>query len=346
MALQINKYFQEAVKQNASDLYLIGDEKVFLRIHGVLKIIDEKPLKDTDLQSAIFALISDNQKSLFDKELELDFAYALDGDRFRVNLHWQKGKIALTARVIPKKVPTAKELGLEPAILEACNLKQGLILVTGPTGSGKSTTLAAMIDKINAERTEHIITMEDPIEFFFENKKSVIEQREVGRDTLSFANALKRVLRQDPDIILIGEMRDLETISTALTAAETGHLVLSTLHTSSAAETIERIIDMFESNRQKQILIQMASSLKMVISQRLMPKIGGGRISAKEILVNNPAISNLIRQNKVSQINSVIATALKEGMIPMNKSLENLLKNKHISKETYDLWSETKKLKG
>lgn len=277
---------------------------------------------------------------MFADELEFDFAYSLGDDRFRVNLHWERGNIGLAARYIPKDIPTLDSTDIEPAIRNLIDLKQGLILLTGPTGCGKSTTLAAMIDGINKKYKKHIITLEDPIEFSFRRINSVIEQREVSRDTRSFDDGLKRVLRQDPNVILIGEMRDLETISVALTAAETGHLVLSTLHTSSAAETIERIIDMFETDRQKQVLVQLASSLRAVISQRLLPKANGaGMVVAREILINNPAVSNLIRQNKVNQINSVIQTSSKDGMITLEKSIQNMYNKKLIDKQTYDAWN-------
>lgn len=335
--MDIKKYFVQAVKEKASDLYLIGEEVPVLRIDGDLHYL--KPvLKDTELRKEIFKLISANQKKEFDEDMELDFAYSLKGERFRINLHIHSQKIGLSARYIPKDIPTLDEIELEDEIRTLIDLKQGLILLTGPTGCGKSTTIAAMIQAINEKYKKHIITLEDPIEFEFKRINSVIEQREIGRDTKTFHTGLKRILRQDPDVIFIGEMRDLETAAVALTAAETGHIVFSTLHTRHAAEAVERIIDMFESSRQNQILTQLAASLRGIISQRILPKKDGGMTVAREIMFNVPAVSNLIRQNRIEQIESVIQTSGKLGMITVEKSIKKLFDQKIISKEVYDEW--------
>lgn len=322
--MDIKKYFETALKQGASDLHLIADNPPILRVNGGLIVIEDKLLAATELQAAIFSLLEKKDIEVFEKEKELDLALDSAGSHFRVNLHLQSGKIGLAARIIPTEIPSPKEVNFDETIYKLSHLNQGLILVTGPSGSGKSTTLAVLIDLINKERKAHIITIEDPIEFIFQEKQSVIEQREVGRDTNSFYEALKRALRQDPNVIMVGEMRDLETISATLTAAETGHLVLSTLHTNNAAETIERIVDMFPAHRQRQILTQLASVLRAVISQQLVPKKGGGVIMAREILINTPAISNLMREGKTIQINSAIQTGRKDGMITMASCLKNL----------------------
>jgi len=248
-------------------------------------------------------------------------------------LHQQSENIGLSARLIPTEIPTPEDLRFEPALLDMTNLLDGLVLVTGPTGSGKTTTIASMIEEINKTRKAHIITIEDPVEFIYKDKKSLIEQREIGVDTNSFANALKHVLRQDPNVILVGEMRDPETISTVLTAAETGHLVFSTLHTLSAAEAIERIVDVFEGSKQKQILIQLSSVLRGVVAQQLLPSKDGGRVPAREILINTPAVSNLVRNNEIGQIKSTIQTGVKEGMSTMENSVKKLLKEGLITEE-------------
>ena len=321
---QINSYFQYAIKKVASDVHLAAGEKPMIRVQGALQDIAKTKLPAKELEAAILEFLSPEQKKRFEDEWELDLAYEVDGVRFRVNLHRQEGKVGLSARLIPKDIPTMDDLRFEPALRDFPNLLDGLILVVGATGSGKSTTLAAMIEEINKTRKAHIVTVEDPIEFLFEDKESLIEQREVGTDTKSFAAALKHVLRQDPNVILVGEMRDPETITTVLTAAETGHLVFSTLHTNSAAEAVERIVDVFEGAKQQQVLIQLSSVLRAVVAQQLVPGKEGGRVAAREILVNGPAISNLIRENNIAQIKSAIQTGAKEGMITMENSLKNL----------------------
>ncbi len=332
--MDIKKYFKQAVKEDASDLHLVGDEPPILRLEGELKHIEEKKLKNSELNTAIMAILSKEQADKFKENLELDFSYQLDDARFRVNLHFQEEKIGLSARLIPTEIPSPKDLGFNESMINLTNTLDGLILVTGPTGCGKSTTIATMIEEINKNRNSHIITVEDPVEFLFKDKKSLIEQREVGVDTKSFANALKHVLRQDPDVILVGEMRDPETIATVLTAAETGHLVFSTLHTPSAAEAVERIVDVFDGAKQKQVLIQLSSVLRAVVSQQLIPSKDGGRVAAREVLINNAAISNLIRENHISQIKSAIQTGAKDGMTTMENSIKQLIKDGWIDEET------------
>ncbi|MBI5222529.1 MAG: type IV pilus twitching motility protein PilT [Candidatus Magasanikbacteria bacterium] len=330
----IKSYFKEAIKQNASDLHLVAGEKPTLRIDGELKEIGDNALAVKELEEGILSLLDSGRKKNYQDDLELDFGYEQEGVRFRVNLHQQEGKIGLAARLIPDEIPTPKDLRFEPKLLEFTTLLDGLVLVVGPTGHGKSTTLASMIEEINKSRKAHIITIEDPVEFVFKDKKCLIEQREVGTDTKSFAAALKHVLRQDPNVILVGEMRDPETIAIVLTAAETGHLVFSTLHTSSAAEAVERIVDVFEGAKQKQVLIQLSSVLRGIVSQQLLPTIDGKRVAAREILVNTPAVANLIRENNIAQISSAMQTGAKDGMITMENSIKQLLKDGLIDKDT------------
>lgn len=329
----IKSYFDLAIKKGASDLHLSGGEKPMLRVGGVLYDISDKKLSGKEAESAIFSLLNTEQKKKFAEELELDFSYQIDGTRFRINLHQQMGQIGLAARLIPKDIPTPDDLRFEPALRDFSNLLDGLVLVVGPTGCGKSTTIAAMIEEINKTRKSHIITVEDPIEFMFDDKESMIEQREVGIDTKTFASALKHVLRQDPNVIMVGEMRDPETIATVLTAAETGHLVFSTLHTSTAAEAVERIVDVFDGSRQKQVLIQLGAVLRAVVAQQLLPTKKGGRVAAREILVNTPAVANLIKENNIAQIQSAIQTGAKEGMVPMENSIKQLIKEGLIDEE-------------
>lgn len=331
--LDIKSYFKEAIKQEASDLHLVGGEVPMVRIEGDLKDLDDKPLNNKELFSQINELLTKEQQKKFEEEKELDISYEVGEVRFRVNLHWQLKNVGLSARVVLGEIPTPEDLRFEPALLDMTNLLDGLVLITGPTGCGKTTTIASMIEEINKTRKSHIITIEDPIEFVFKDKKSLIEQREVGADTNSFANALKYVLRQDPNVIFVGEMRDPETIAMALTAAETGHLVFSTLHTSSAAESIERIVDVFEGSKQKQVLIQLSSVLRGVVAQQLLPSKDGGRVPAREILINTPAVANLIRNNEASQIKSAIQTGIKDGMETMENSVKKLLKEEWITEE-------------
>ncbi len=332
--VNLKPFFTEAIKKDASDLHLVGGEPPLIRVEGVLQSLTEKVLNPGELYSSIMGLLSKEQKNRYDSQKELDFAYELDDTRFRVNLHQQRGKIGLSARLIPQEIPTPEDLNFESALLGASELLDGLVLITGPTGCGKSTTIASLIQQINKNRAAHIITIEDPIEFAFTEEKSLVEQREVGTDTLSFANALKYILRQDPNVIFVGEMRDPETIATVLTAAETGHLVFSTLHTGSAAEAIERIVDVFEGSRQKQVLIQLSAVLRMVVAQQLVPATDHGRVPAREILVNTPAVANLIRENNIAQLKSMIQTGSKDGMESMENSMKGLVKAGWVDQET------------
>ncbi len=333
--MNIKQYFKEAIEADASDLHLVGNELPMIRVEGELKELDKKQLNAKELEVVIYEeLVSKDQKIRFEEEKELDFSYEQEGARFRVNLHRQEDVVGLSARLIPATIPSPEDLRFEPILKEVPSMLDGLVLVTGPTGCGKSTTLAAIIEEINKNRKAHIITVEDPIEFLFEDKNSLIEQREVGTDTNSFANALKHVLRQDPNVILVGEMRDPETIATVLTAAETGHLVFSTLHTSSAAEAVERIVDVFDGAKQKQILIQLSSVLRVVVAQQLLPSKDGGRVPAREILVNTTGVANLIKENNINQIKSAIQTGSKDGMVSMENSIKQLVKDDLITDET------------
>ena len=332
--LNIKNYFKEAIKQDASDLHLVGGEAPTLRIEGELVPLAEKALNNKELELAIMGLLTKEQQEKYKEEQEFDFGYEQEDTRFRINLHQQNENIGLSARLIPSEIPMPKDLHFEPILTEIHKLLDGLVLVTGPTGCGKSTTLASIIQEINKSRKAHIVTIEDPIEFMFKDDKSLIEQREVGTDTKSFAAALKHVLRQDPNVILVCEMRDPETIATVLTAAETGHLVLSTLHTASAAEAVERIVDVFEGSRQKQVLTQLAAVLQVVVAQQLLPAKDKGRVPAREILVNTSAVANLIRENNITQIKSAIQTGGKDGMVTMENSIKQLLKEGWIEKET------------
>lgn len=331
--LELKSYFKEAMKQEASDLHLVGGELPMIRVEGELKELEDKPLSNKDLLAGISELLTKEQQARYAEEKELDFGYAIDDVRFRVNLHQQMENVGLSARVIPSAIPTPQDLRFEPALMEMTKLLDGLVLVTGPTGCGKTTTIASMIEEINKTRKAHIITIEDPIEFAYEDKKSLIEQREIGVDTKTFANALKYVLRQDPNVILVGEMRDPETIATVLTAAETGHLVFSTLHTPTAAEAVERIVDVFEGSKQKQILIQLSSVLRAVVAQQLLPSKDGGRVPAREILISNAAIANLVRNNEIGQIKSAIQTGAKDGMETMENSIKKLVKEGWVTEE-------------
>ncbi len=332
----ISHYVQIAHQQGASDIHLVSGEIPAIRKDGALQFLDEAPLDSVALETAVYAILTKEQQERFEKELELDVSSVMDGIRLRVNIHKQQGGIGVSARMITDTIPTPEELAFEQPLIQLTGLLDGLVLVVGPTGSGKSTTIASMIQHINEERKCHIITIEDPIECVFSDKKSLVEQREIGIDTHSFAASLKHVLRQDPDVIVVGEMRDPETIATVLTAAETGHLVFSTLHTSSAAEAIERIVDVFEGPKQRQILIQLASVLRGVVAQQLLPRIGGGRVAAREVLINTPAVSNLIRENNIAQIQSAMQTGAKDGMITMEQSLKILVEKKFIDQETAD----------
>jgi len=305
-----------------------------IRLHGDLVPLAHPPLSTTDTKNLTYSLLTEAQKKKFEEESELDFSFGIKGvSRFRGNLYLQKGSVGGAFRMIPHQTPQLQQLGLPNAVNDLTALPRGLVLCTGPTGSGKSTTLAAMVDKVNRERHEHIVTVEDPIEFVHEHKRCLVNQREVFADTQSFTRALKSILRQDPDVVLVGEMRDLETIAAALTIAETGHLTFATLHTNSCAQTMNRIIDVFPTAQQSQVRSQLALVLEGVLSQTLIPKVGGGRVMALEIMTATPAIRNLIREEKIHQVYSAIATGQKFGMQTMNQSLSDLVKRHLITRE-------------
>jgi twitching motility protein PilT len=309
-------------------------------VDGELQILKDVPeITNRSAEALISEILTPPEKSKLMNQKELDTSFEMpDKNRMRVNCHFEKGNWGLVARIIPEKIPAMEEIEMPEIVYELTRKKQGLILLTGPTGCGKSTSLAAMINLINNERAVHIVTLEDPIEFIFKPIKSIIKQRQVGIDTLSFAEGLKHVLRQDPNVIMVGEMRDLETIATTLTLAETGHLVFATLHTNNAAQTVDRIIDVFPPYQQDQIRVQVSNVLSGVIAQQLLPKKDGGRVAAREIMINTPAISNLIRENKVAQIKSVIQTSADKNMVTLDRDLERLYKQKIITKEAAEMY--------
>jgi twitching motility protein PilT len=326
-----------AQKRGASDIIITVGRPPMFRVTGQLVPEGSDIVVPELSKRLVYSILNDEQRATFEEESELDLSISLKNvGRFRVNVFKQRGCVGAALRTIVSKIPTLQELDLPKSIINFCNLHSGLICVTGPTGSGKSTTLSAMINYINQNRKAHIITIEDPIEFVHPHINSVIEQREIGKDTNSYTKALKSILRQDPDVVLVGEMRDLETIAAALTIAETGHIVFSTLHTQSAAQTIDRIVDVFPPYQQQQIRTQLASTLKGVVSQLLLPRADGmGRVAAREIMVVNSAISNLIREGKTFQIPSAIQTGQNLGMVSMDKSLQNLKVTGKISNEVY-----------
>ncbi|MEK7181242.1 MAG: PilT/PilU family type 4a pilus ATPase [Patescibacteria group bacterium] len=328
-------------KQNASDLHIAVGRRPSLRVDGVLVSLQKEVIITPEAAEGLtMAMLTDKQKERFAHDQQVDFAYSLeDKARFRANVYMQRGYHSAALRLIPAHIRTIEELRLPPILHDFAKLTQGFILIVGPAGHGKSTTMASILDEINHTRTEHIITVEDPIEYLFSQDRSIVSQREVGADTESFDSGLRTILRQDPDVIMIGEMRDLTSIGTAMTASETGHLVLSTLHTNSAAQTIDRIIDSFPPVQQGQIVSQLAATLVGIISLRLIPRLGGGRVPAYEIMIVNPAIRNLVRERKVYQVDLVIETSLQEGMISLNRSLARLVKDKEISLETAELHS-------
>lgn len=327
--------------QKASDLHISVGHAPTLRIGGrLVPLVRRKKLSPEDSRGLAFALIDKRQQERFIEKKEIDFSYSFNGEaRFRVNIFFQRGNVSCALRLIPSKISTIEELNLAPILHEFIRPSQGFVLITGPSSQGKSTTLAALIDEINHTKAVHIITIEDPIEYVFKDDRSIIDQRELNVDTLSFSRALKSTFRQDPDVIMVGEMRDPETISTAITAAETGHLVLATLHTNSAAQTIHRIVDTFPGSQQAQIRAQLSGSLLGVLSQRLIPRIKGGLIPACEIMLNTPAVANLIRENKVHEIPMVIETSAEIGMISLNRYLANLVRSKEIALEVAQNYS-------
>ena len=321
-----------ATKNNASDLHLSAGMPPLIRVDGDIRRINVPNLEQNDVQEFLYDTMNEKQQREFEECLEIDFSYEIENlARFRVNAFHQKRGISAVFRTIPSKVLNMDELNMGQVFKNICELPRGLVLVTGPTGSGKSTTLAAMIDYINEQRYSHILTVEDPIEFVHQSKKCLVNQREVHRDTLGFNEALRSALREDPDIILVGEMRDLETIRLALTAAETGHLVFGTLHTTSAAKTVDRVIDVFPAEEKEMVRSMISESLQAVISQSLLKKNGGGRVAAYEIMIGIPAIRNLIRENKIAQMYSAIQTGANHGMITLDQSLKNLVAKGVIS---------------
>jgi twitching motility protein PilT len=321
------------IQEKASDLHISVGHPPTLRItRRLVPLTKFKNLLPEDSQGLAFELMTDEQRERFLQKKEIDFSYNFEGKaRFRVNIFFESGNISCALRLIPAKIPTIEELNLPPILHQFTKSTQGFVLVTGPSSHGKSTTLAALIDEINHNRANHIITIEDPIEYVFTDDRCIIDQREVYQDTLSFAQALRSTFRQDPDVIMVGEMRDLETMATAISAAETGHLVFATLHTNSASQTIHRVVDSFPPEQQNQIRAQLSGSLLGVISQRLIPRIKGGLIPACEIMLNTPAVANLIRENKIHELPLVIETSFELGMISLNRSLANLVRAKEIS---------------
>lgn len=332
--LTISQLLRFAVQEKASDIHLSAGEPPRFRIHGEMVCLDHPPLSAEETHRLIFDVMNDGQRRAFQDRLEADFAFALDDElRFRVNAFVQNRGEGAVFRTIPTKIPRFEDLGLPGVLRDLCNEEKGLVLVTGPTGSGKSTTLAAMIDYLNETMSGHILTLEDPIEFVHTSKRSLVNQREVGSQTQSFSNALRSGLREDPDVILVGELRDLETISLALTAAETGHLVFGTVHTSSAAKTVDRLVDVFPPDQQEQVRIMVSESLLGVATQMLLHRVGGGRAAAIEILVGTPAVRNLIRERKTHQIPSAMQVGAKAGMVTMEAAVMELVAKGAVTPE-------------
>jgi twitching motility protein PilT len=334
--LDFQSILKLALDNRASDAHLSVGLPPIMRIDGVLVRTDEPAIDAKGIETMVARALSSEQRERFEREKDLDLSYNIGTARFRINLSYERGNIAMVARVIPSAVPSFADLLIPDTIADLITSYSGLVIITGPTGAGKSTSLASMIERINNERAVSIVTLEDPIEFLFASKKAKICQRELGGDMHSFADGLKHVLRQDPNVIMVGEMRDPETIATTLTLAETGHLVFSTLHTPSAAQAVDRIIDTFPPHQQGQIRTQMALSLKAVMSQVLLPRTGGGRIAARELLINTPAIGNLIRENKVAQIPNVMTTNASAGMFTYTQNLREMVKNHLISQDIAD----------
>jgi twitching motility protein PilT len=344
MSIDFADMLMEVVNRRASDLHLSAGAPPTIRVRGRLSQIEDYPtLTSTDTREIVYSILSGDQRQRLETNWQLDFAYSIPGHaRFRVNAYYQRGAVGAAFRLIPFDLVSIDALGLPSTVHDFTRKPRGFVLVTGPTGSGKSTSLAAMIDEINATREEHILTIEDPIEFLHAHKKCLINQRELGSDAQSFAAALKAALRQDPDVILVGEMRDLETISTALTAAETGHLVFATLHTQDTAQTIDRIIDVFPPSQQGQVRVQLSVALQGIITQQLLPTAdGAGRVAACEVLVPTPAVRNLIREGKTHQIYSVLQTGSAQGMQTMDAALVQLVRSGKISQKLAEERSST-----
>ncbi len=330
---ELRELIETVIREGGSDLHLSAGSRPTIRVSGALTpLIQKKPLTREDTLGLLGELLTPEQKKAFLATQETDFSYAYgDKARFRGNAYFQQGGVGIALRLIPRAIRTLEELNLPPILRDFTAKEQGFFLVVGPVGQGKSTTLAALLEMVNQERSEHIITIEDPIEYIFEQKKSLIDQREVKIDTQTFQSALQSVFRQDVDVIMIGEMRNPETISTAVTAAETGHLVFSTLHTNNASQTVERIIDSFPGDQQDQIRLQLAGSLTGIFSQRLIPRVSGGLVPAYELLINNTAVANLIREGRTHEIDTVIETGAAEGMIDMNRSLAELVRRGEVT---------------
>ncbi len=333
LEIELENLLTLVVEQGASDLHLIPGHPPILRIDADLHPIEDKEVLTADqVENMARVMLNESRFKTLQEKRDLDLSFSIrDQSRFRVNAYYQKNVLALALRFIPQNIKTLEELGLPPKLQDFANRKQGLVLVVGPTGHGKSTSLAALIDYINQNRTEHIITIEDPIEYIFEQKKSIIQQREVGFDTPSFAQAIRATLREDANVVMVGEMRDPESISNTITVAETGHLVFATLHTNDAPQTIDRIVDSFPANQQQQVRAQLAAILVGVVSIRLIKKVGGGRIPAVEIVLSNDAVRNLIRENKTYEMINVIHTGARDGMISLDQSLANLVSHNLIS---------------
>ncbi|MBQ6786171.1 MAG: type IV pilus twitching motility protein PilT [Lachnospiraceae bacterium] len=335
MALSVEEILSKAKEAGASDVHITVGIPPKMRVNGKLITMDGVKLLPSDTMEIAIHVMNEKQKQHFEEYGEVDMSFAIPGEgRYRVNIYKQRGSIAMAFRLVGTSIPTPQELGVPQSVIDLYQKKRGLVLVTGPTGSGKSTTLASLIDTINNNREAHVITLEDPIEYLHQHKQSIVNQREIGLDSTNYAHALRAALREDPDVIFVGEMRDFETISTAITAAETGHLVFSTLHTIGAASTVDRVIDVFPPHQQQQIRVQLANVLEAVISQQLIPTIdGSGRVAAFEVLHNNPAVRNLIREGKTHQITSVMQTNRKQGMMTMDDALVQLCHEAKISRE-------------
>ena len=353
MDFDVSDILSKMVEARASDVHLTPGSPPVLRVRGRIAPMEEYPeLTPQQTRDVVYSILSDDQRKRFENEKALDFAYAIPGvARFRVNTYFQRGAISAALRHTPDQIPALEELGLPSIIREFTKKPRGFVLVTGPTGSGKSTTLASMVDIINKEREEHILTIEDPIEFLHKHQKCIVNQREIGTDALDFAGALRSALRQDPDVILVGEMRDLETVSTALTAAETGHLVFATLHTQSAAQTVDRVIDVFPPHQQGQVRMQLSVALQGIVTQQLLPTAdGSGRVVATEVLVPTPAVRNLIREGKTHQIYSAIQTSGAVGMQTMDSDLAGLVRqgkvNRALAEQRAGIPEELKRLLG
>jgi twitching motility protein PilT len=334
--MDFEKFFEEAINRGASDLHLVSGSIPTIRIEGSLVRLGNTKINSKELEKFVLSLVYGQRREKLKEEKEIDLSVKIKGRYFRVNFHFQEGTLGLAARLMPMKPPSPSDIGLNETLYGLTHLNDGLVLVTGASGVGKSTTLATMLNIINKERRSHIVTIEDPIEFHFEDRQSLVEQRELNSDTNSFASALKHALRQDPNVIMVGEIRDIETAKGVLMAAETGHLVFSTLHTSTATETVSRMINFFPLRDHQQILNQLSSTLRAVISQQLLSREDkDGRVAAREIMINNAAISNLIRSDQVGQIYGVIETSGKEGMVTMNKAIEDLHDKGVIDEGTY-----------